>query len=144
MDGERDPNNLILLFRILPQFLRNFPLSHLAEDTFDVIACYFPIDFYEVKLIFMHIIITNYNIRFILQTEESVITRDELALNLALSLTCVEEFADFCIALALQKLEASMKIAKLDSLYLLVYTFLIFSFNSSLYIIQLTQGFLYF
>lgn len=49
MDGERDPNNLILLFRILPQFLSNFPLSHLAEEAFDVIACYFPIDFYEVK-----------------------------------------------------------------------------------------------
>jgi len=55
MDGERDPNNLILLFRILPQFLRNFPLGHLAEETFDVIACYFPIDFYEVKIkIFIH------------------------------------------------------------------------------------------
>lgn len=50
MDGERDPNNLILLFRMLPQFLRNFPLGHLAEETFDVIACYFPIDFYEVKI----------------------------------------------------------------------------------------------
>lgn len=50
MDGERDPNNLLLLFRILPQFLRNFPLGHLAEETFDVIACYFPIDFHEVKL----------------------------------------------------------------------------------------------
>lgn len=49
IDGERDPNNLLLLFRILPQFLRNFPLGHLAEETFDVIACYFPIDFHEVK-----------------------------------------------------------------------------------------------
>ncbi|VVC36254.1 Hypothetical protein CINCED_3A000120 [Cinara cedri] len=99
MDGERDPNNLLLLFRILPQFLRNFPLGHLAEETFDVIACYFPIDFYE--------------------TDESKITRDELASNLARCLTCVDEFADFCIPLALQKLEATLKIAKLDSLYLL-------------------------
>ncbi|KAL4121874.1 hypothetical protein QTP88_014296 [Uroleucon formosanum] len=99
MDGERDPNNLILLFRILPQFLRNFPLGHLAEETFDVIACYFPIDFYE--------------------TEESKITRDELAINLSRCLTCVEEFADFCIPLALEKLEASLKVAKLDSLHLL-------------------------
>lgn len=49
MDGERDPNNLILLFRILPQFLRNFPLGLLVEETFDVIACYYPIDFCEVK-----------------------------------------------------------------------------------------------
>jgi len=49
IDGERDPNNLILLFRILPQFLKNFPLGHMTEDLFDVIACYFPIDFHEVK-----------------------------------------------------------------------------------------------
>lgn len=49
MDGERDPSNLILIFRILPQFLRHFPLGHLAEEMFDVIACYFPIDFHEVK-----------------------------------------------------------------------------------------------
>lgn len=54
MDGERDPNNLLLLFRILPQFLRNFPLGHLTEETFDVIACYFPIDFHEVKLNFFY------------------------------------------------------------------------------------------
>jgi len=32
----------------------------------------------------------------------------------------VAEFADFCIPLALQKLEASLKVAKLDSLNLLV------------------------
>lgn len=57
MDGERDPNNLILLFRILPHFLKHFPLGHLAEETFDVIACYFPIDFYEVTN--LNLIITN-------------------------------------------------------------------------------------
>lgn len=53
MDGERDPNNLILLFRILPQFLKKLELSPelstLVEETFDVIACYFPIDFNEVR-----------------------------------------------------------------------------------------------
>lgn len=59
MDGERDPNNLILLFRILPQFLTNYPLGHLAEETFDVIACYFPIDFFEVLFEF------NYNCKLI-------------------------------------------------------------------------------
>jgi len=57
---------------------------------------------------------------FTLQTEESKISRNDLATNLARCLTCVEEFSDFCIPLALQKLEASLKVAKLDSLYLLV------------------------
>lgn len=55
-----------------------------------------------------------------LQTEESKITRNELASSLARCLTCIEEFSNFCIPLALQKLESSLKIAKLDSLYLLV------------------------
>lgn len=40
--------------------------------------------------------------------------------NLARCLTCVDEFADFCIPLAIQKLESSLEVAKLDSLYLLV------------------------
>lgn len=120
MDGERDPNNLLLLFRILPQFLRNFPLGHLAEETFDVIACYFPIDFHEVKLNFFYKFTNNYYLNYTFQTGESKITRDELASNLARCLTCIKDFADFCIPLALQKLEANLKIAKLDSLYLLV------------------------
>ncbi|XP_050420718.1 MMS19 nucleotide excision repair protein homolog isoform X2 [Adelges cooleyi] len=99
MDGERDPTNLALLFRILPQFFCNYPLGHLAEEAFDVIACYFPIDFRE--------------------TDESKVNRNDLATNLARCLSCTEDFADFCIPLALQKLEASLKVAKLDSLYLL-------------------------
>lgn len=66
-----------------------------------------------------------------LQTEESKITRYELASNLARCLTCVEEFAEFCIPLALNKLEASLKVAKIDSLQLLVnHYFLIKLFNT--------------
>ncbi|XP_050546203.1 MMS19 nucleotide excision repair protein homolog [Daktulosphaira vitifoliae] len=99
IDGERDPSNLSLLFKILPQFFCNYPLGHLAEEAFDVIACYFPIDFRENK--------------------ESKINRIDLALNLARCLTCVEDFACFSILLALEKLEASQEVAKLDSLHLL-------------------------
>lgn len=56
----------------------------------------------------------------ILQTEESKTTREELASNLARCLTCVKEFSNFCIPLALLKLESSLKVAKIDSLNLLV------------------------
>lgn len=51
MDGERDPNNLMLLFDILPHFIKEFPLGHLTEEMFEVMACYFPVDFNPVIIL---------------------------------------------------------------------------------------------
>lgn len=65
-------------------------------------------------------------VNIIFQTEDSKITRDQLASNLARCLTCVDDFADYCIPLGIQKLEASLEVAKLDSLYLLVNKYNIF------------------
>lgn len=48
IDGERDPRNLMLLFSILPHFMKEFSLGHLTEEMFEVIACYFPVDFNPV------------------------------------------------------------------------------------------------
>lgn len=48
IDGERDPKNLMLLFGILSQFIKEFPLGHLTEEMFEVLACYFPVDFNPV------------------------------------------------------------------------------------------------
>lgn len=45
VDGERDPRNLLLLFEWLPKFLKTVELGHLNEEMFEVIACYFPVDF---------------------------------------------------------------------------------------------------
>lgn len=45
MDGERDPRNLKLLFTWLPEILNKLKLAHLAEDMFEVVSCYFPVDF---------------------------------------------------------------------------------------------------
>lgn len=49
--GERDPNNLMLLFNILPQFIKEFPLGHLVEEMFEVVSCYFPVDFNSVIIL---------------------------------------------------------------------------------------------
>ena len=49
IDGERDPRNLLLIFGMLPYFLRTFPLGPLTEEMFEVMACYFPVDFYSVS-----------------------------------------------------------------------------------------------
>lgn len=49
IDGERDPRNLMLLFDLLPNFIKEFTLGHLTEEMFEVIACYFPVDFNSVS-----------------------------------------------------------------------------------------------
>ena len=50
IDGERDPRNLLQLFGMLPHFIKTFPLGHLTEEMFDVVSCYFPVDFYSVSI----------------------------------------------------------------------------------------------
>ncbi|PSN34715.1 hypothetical protein C0J52_21192 [Blattella germanica] len=88
MDGERDPRNLLLLFGMLPHFLRTFPLGHLTEEMFEVVSCYFPIDYYTV-----------YDFYYALLP----------------CLTAVPEFAEFCLPLLIEKLESELVTAKLDS-----------------------------
>lgn len=102
MDGERDPRLLLFLYDLLPVFLQKFPLGHLTDDMFEVISCYFPIDFYPSP------------------TDSAPITRDLLAEKLSDCLCANEGFADDCINLLIEKLDSQLSIAKLDSLYLLV------------------------
>ncbi|XP_031843171.2 MMS19 nucleotide excision repair protein isoform X1 [Nomia melanderi] len=101
IDGERDPRNLMLLFSILPQFIQEFSLGHLTEEMFEVIACYFPVDFNPSG------------------SEEVGITRDDLAEKLAPCLCAIPQFAEFCIPLITDKLFSNLKVAKLDSMNLL-------------------------
>ncbi|XP_063979262.1 MMS19 nucleotide excision repair protein homolog [Diachasmimorpha longicaudata] len=101
MDGESDPRNLLLLFEILPKFIKEFPLGHLTEEMFEVIACYFPIDFTSRE------------------KEGKGITREDFARGLERCLSAIPSFSDFCIPLVLEKLGSSLKTAKLDSLSLL-------------------------
>ncbi|XP_076241898.1 MMS19 nucleotide excision repair protein [Calliopsis andreniformis] len=101
MDGERDPRNLMLLFSILPHFIKEFPLGHLTEEMFEVIACYFPVDFNPSG------------------SDGVGITRDDLAEKLAPCLCVIPQFAEFCMPLILEKLCSNLKTAKLDSLNLL-------------------------
>ncbi|CAJ0950302.1 unnamed protein product, partial [Mesorhabditis belari] len=45
MGGERDPRCLVQAFRLHLRISSRFPLGDLAEDLFEVIACYYPIEF---------------------------------------------------------------------------------------------------
>lgn len=49
VDGERDPRNLLLLFSFLPRLFSSVSLGPLVEDAFEVVSCYFPIDFNPVS-----------------------------------------------------------------------------------------------
>ncbi|XP_050484310.1 MMS19 nucleotide excision repair protein isoform X1 [Bombus huntii] len=109
IETERDPSNLMILFDVLPYFMKKLSLGHLAGEMFEVIACYFPVDFHPRR------------------TEG--ITRDDLAEKLAPCLCAVPEFAEFCIPLIIEKLLSNLKIAKLDSLSLLCKSIKTFGVN---------------
>ncbi|KAF5275982.1 hypothetical protein FQA39_LY00778 [Lamprigera yunnana] len=101
IDGERDPRNLLFLFKWLPMVLERFELAHLTEEMFEVMACYFPIDFRAPEE-FMN-----------------KIRRKDLAIPLCNCLCAVPEFSEYCLPLALEKLNSSLQIAKVDSLHLI-------------------------
>jgi hypothetical protein len=52
---EKDPRNLVILFNSIPIILSNFPLGPFVEDFFEVLSCYFPIDFSPVRYICMRL-----------------------------------------------------------------------------------------
>lgn len=101
IDGERDPRNLDIIFSFMPEFLSTYPLLHLAEEMFEIFACYFPIDFNPSK------------------QDSAAITRDELAMKLTNCLVANNEFAEGTVVLAVEKLESELLVAKLDSIMLL-------------------------
>jgi DNA repair/transcription protein MET18/MMS19 len=48
MDGEKDPRNLLLCFKIAATIVRTIPeFVRFDEDLFEVTSCYFPISFQE-------------------------------------------------------------------------------------------------
>nr|CDS16337.1 dna repair:transcription protein met18:mms19 [Echinococcus granulosus] len=45
LEGEKDPECLMLVFSMHPLVLQHFELAHLAEEHFDCMAAYFPVDY---------------------------------------------------------------------------------------------------
>ena len=48
MDSEKDPRNLVLAFACAFLVVQNFSLGVFVEEFFEVVSCYFPIDFTPV------------------------------------------------------------------------------------------------
>lgn len=105
MDGERDPRNLMFLFNFLPKFIKNIPMGHLVGEMFDVISCYYPVDFHPSA------------------DDPAFVSRQDLATALMPCLCATQEFAEHCLVLLVEKLDSSLRLAKIDSLKLLVSLF---------------------
>ncbi|GAB2269368.1 hypothetical protein Dimus_004288 [Dionaea muscipula] len=103
IDGEKDPQCLMLTFRIVEVLAGLFPdpsgpLVNVAEDIFDILGCYFPIHYSHPK------------------SEDVDVSRGKLSMALMLAFSSTPFFEPFAIPLLLEKLSSSLPLAKVDSL----------------------------
>jgi len=103
VDSEKDPRNLLMCLRLVEIVAKKFTLdSTLAEQLFEVVACYYPIDFSPPAGL------------------STTVTRENLSTALLNAVTASPLFAQFCLPLLLEKLSSNSVSAKIDSLQLLV------------------------
>ncbi|XP_078202317.1 MMS19 nucleotide excision repair protein homolog isoform X5 [Callithrix jacchus] len=99
MDGEKDPRNLLVAFRIVHDLIsRDYSLGPFVEELFEVTSCYFPIDFTPPP------------------NDPYGIQREDLILSLRSVLASTPRFAEFLLPLLIEKVDSEILSAKLDSL----------------------------
>ncbi|KAJ9179251.1 hypothetical protein P3X46_011061 [Hevea brasiliensis] len=103
IDGEKDPQCLMLAFHIVEVLMQLFPdpcgpISNFAGDLFGILGCYFPIHFTHPK------------------AEDIDVRRDDLSRALMLAFSSTPLFEPFAVPLLLEKLSSSLPSAKVDSL----------------------------
>ncbi|KAK6914821.1 MMS19, C-terminal [Dillenia turbinata] len=103
VDGEKDPQCLMLTFHIIEILAKLFPdpcgpVANFAGDLFDILGCYFPIHFTHAK------------------GEDVDIKRDSLSMALMQAFSSTPLFEPFAVPLLLEKLSSSLPLAKVDSL----------------------------
>ncbi|KAG8643374.1 hypothetical protein MANES_11G033500v8 [Manihot esculenta] len=103
IDGEKDPQCLMLTFHIVELLVQLFPdpsgpISSFAGDLFGILGCYFPIHFTHPK------------------AEDIDVQRDDLSRALMLAFSSTPLFEPFAMPLLLEKLSSSLPSAKVDSL----------------------------
>ncbi|XP_004680626.1 PREDICTED: MMS19 nucleotide excision repair protein homolog isoform X2 [Condylura cristata] len=99
MDGEKDPRNLLVAFRIVQDIIsRGYSLGPFVEELFEVTSCYFPIDFIPPP------------------NDPHGIQKEDLILSLRAVLASTPQFAEFLLPLLIEKVDSEIVGAKLDSL----------------------------
>ncbi|MCD9640270.1 hypothetical protein HAX54_025471 [Datura stramonium] len=108
IDGEKDPECLMLIFHIVELLAQLFPepsgpLANFAEDLFEILGCYFPIHFTHPK------------------SDDVDVKRGELSRALMLAFAVTPLFEPSAIPLLLEKLSSSLPSAKVESFKYLSY-----------------------
>ncbi|KAI9137437.1 Dos2-interacting transcription regulator of RNA-Pol-II-domain-containing protein, partial [Paraphysoderma sedebokerense] len=101
MDGEKDPRNLMLAFKIVTMLLKSCNVNRFAEDFFEITFCYFPITFKPPP------------------DDPYGITADDLKNGLRECLSASPLFAQYALPMLLEKLSSTSINAKRDSLKVL-------------------------
>ncbi|KAG8551213.1 hypothetical protein GDO81_004011 [Engystomops pustulosus] len=99
MDGEKDPRNLLVAFRIVQNIItKGYALGPFVEELFEVTSCYFPIDFTPPP------------------NDPHGITREDLIVGLRGVLASTPRFAEFLLPLVIEKMDSDIQSAKVDAL----------------------------
>lgn len=98
VEGETNPRNLNVIFGCWPIILEHFDCGIFLEDIFEVLSCYFPIDFSQPK------------------NNPYSVTKEDLTRGLEASLEASDKFAPYAIPLFMEKLSSDLVEAKIDSL----------------------------
>ncbi|GFO36171.1 mms19 nucleotide excision repair protein homolog, partial [Plakobranchus ocellatus] len=96
MDAEKDPRNLLICFSCAQFISSNFSLGTFTEEMFEVLGCYFPIDFVPPP------------------NDPHGITREDLVSGLRKCFAATSKFAEYCVPLLLEKMTSDLQSARLD------------------------------
>ncbi|CAA0826899.1 ARM repeat superfamily protein [Striga hermonthica] len=105
IDGERDPECLLLIFRMVARLAQLYPanLEDYAEELFGIIGDYFPINFTHPT------------------AEANDAKREELSRALMVAFGSTDLYEPFAIPLLLEKLSSSLPSTKVESFKFLTY-----------------------
>ncbi|CAN1285943.1 MMS19 nucleotide excision repair protein homolog [Linum perenne] len=108
IDGEKDPQCLMLTFHIVELLVKahpvsSGPVSNDISELFNILSCYFPIHFTHPK------------------AEDGNVGKDDLSTALMMAFSATPLFEPFVVPLLLEKLSSSLPSAKVDSLKFLNY-----------------------
>ncbi|CAO3687157.1 unnamed protein product [Umbelopsis ramanniana] len=98
MDGEKDPRNLLIAFKIFKLMMRVLDISKYIEDLFELLWCYFPITFKPPP------------------NDPYAITSEELKQHLRECIAATPYFAKFAMPSLQEKLENTSDIVKKEAI----------------------------
>ncbi|ORX61054.1 hypothetical protein BCR36DRAFT_408034 [Piromyces finnis] len=102
VEGEKDPRNIMIIFKIIKIILKEMNYKPYIEDIFEIVFCYFPISFKSPP------------------GNVIKITTEDLKNGLRECLTAVPEISKFAIPQLIEKLSSRLDNTKRDSIDILV------------------------